>query len=285
MTNMNDDDQTVALPDDLVLEAIVNTSRPALMVQDGDFGEPPEDWTQLNDKREMLKAIFPSVGRLDLDDGTFIGTAFLVGDGVLMTNHHVLQGLTTLQGTKLVFKPGVTMHIDYREKHEPTTPSEFRVNEVLGVHGQYDLALLGVDMTNAPPVLTVASEQPGTVHGEVAVIGYPTFDHNEPVDLQNEIFQGIFGVKRLQPGNGKGIRSTPVVFGHDCSTLGGNSGSCVVDLETGHIIGLHVGGTVTTGNFAVPLWRLVKDSPLKRRVKFADGGETGTPGRHRPAHS
>jgi S1-C subfamily serine protease len=276
MTNMNDDAN-------FPLETIVS-GQPVLLVQDGDFGQPPAEWEVLNAKREMLKGIFSSVGRLGLDNGAFIGTAFLVGDGVLMTNRHVLEGITRLQGAKLVFKPGVSMRVDYREKHESTTPGAV-VSEVLGVHRQYDLALLRVDMTDAPPVLTVASVQPGNVRGEVAVVGYPAFDVDEPADLQNEIFQGIFGVKRLQPGKARGLRGNPVVFGHDCSTLGGNSGSCVIDLETGHVIGLHFGGTATTGNQAVPLWNLVNDSPLKRRVNFADGGSTVTPGRRRPVHS
>ena len=50
---------------------------------------------------------------------------------------------------------------------------------------------------------------------------------------------------------------------HDCSTLGGNSGSPVVDLETHQVIGLHFGGRFGVRNYAVPLWMLAGD-PLLR---------------------
>jgi V8-like Glu-specific endopeptidase len=54
------------------------------------------------------------------------------------------------------------------------------------------------------------------------------------------------------------------VMFHDASTLGGNSGSCVVDLESNHVIGLHFGGEYMHYNAAVALWRLVDDPLLTR---------------------
>ena len=48
---------------------------------------------------------------------------------------------------------------------------------------------------------------------------------------------------------------------HDCSTLGGVSGSCVVDLDSNQVIGLHFAGLYMQYNEAVALWRLV-DDPL-----------------------
>ena len=47
---------------------------------------------------------------------------------------------------------------------------------------------------------------------------------------------------------------------HDASTLGGNSGSAVVDLSTGRIIGLHFAGIYLDANFAVPAWELARDA-------------------------
>ena len=43
---------------------------------------------------------------------------------------------------------------------------------------------------------------------------------------------------------------------HDCSTLGGNSGSLVVDLATGCAVGLHFAGQYMTANYAVSSTRL-----------------------------
>jgi V8-like Glu-specific endopeptidase len=56
---------------------------------------------------------------------------------------------------------------------------------------------------------------------------------------------------------------------HDCSKLGGNSGSCVIDLETNQVIGLHFGGRYLGRNSAVALWELRDDRLLKKgRVNF-----------------
>ena len=56
----------------------------------------------------------------------------------------------------------------------------------------------------------------------------------------------------------------------DASTLGGNSGSAVIDYDKGLVVGLHFGGRYLEGNNAVPLWKLVDDPLLKKaKVNFA----------------
>lgn len=53
-------------------------------------------------------------------------------------------------------------------------------------------------------------------------------------------------------------------FQHDCSTLGGNSGSCIVNLETHRIVGLHFGGRFRITNEAVNLTKLASDPLIKK---------------------
>lgn len=259
----------------LGLEAIVFLfGRPALLVRDDDFETPPEEWKHLEGKRPLLKGILPSVGRVDLENHhTFpwCGTAFLIGDGILMTNRHVASIFAAFQGNAWKFMPGVKAKVDYREEHERDKPNEFAISKVLGVHSKYDLALLSVSMKagkkKAPSVLKLASAAPRvTKDADVAVIGYPAFDSRNGSREQIEIFKNIFNVKRLQPGKTMGMSQTPQVLGHDASTLGGNSGSCVVDLETGNVIALHFGGQYLKGNVSVPLWKLTKD-PLFKKFK------------------
>jgi V8-like Glu-specific endopeptidase len=259
----------------LGLEAIVFLfGRPALLVQDDDFAAPPEEWKHLEDKRTLLKGILPSVGRVDLaNHHTFpwCGTAFLIGEGILMTNRHVASIFAAFDGRAWKFTPGVKANVDYREEHERDKPNEFKIDKVLGVHSKYDLALLSVSMKSgrkkAPAVLKLSSAAPRvTKDADVAVIGYPAFDSRNGRTEQMEIFKNIFNVKRLQPGKTMGMSQTPQVLGHDASTLGGNSGSCVVDLETGNVIALHFGGTYMKGNVSVPLWKLAKD-PLFKKFK------------------
>ena len=129
------------------------------------------------------------------------------------------------------------------------------------------------------------SEDPGPLSGRnLYVLGYPAPDRRNNPTIQRSIFGDQYFVKRLQPGAamppqpGAPSGSSPaqpvheptdVVF-HDASTLGGNSGSCVVDLDSGQAIGLHFGGQYMHYNEAVALWRLLDDPLLARAgVNFA----------------
>jgi hypothetical protein len=116
-------------------------------------------------------------------------------------------------------------------------------------------------------VLPVASAPPalGDTEHYVYVVGYPASDNQglTPPDVMSRIFGDIYEVKRLQPGTITGISDTLPRFSHDCSTLGGNSGSCVVDLATHQVLGLHFSGGYRESNYAVALWKLT-DDPLLR---------------------
>ena len=46
---------------------------------------------------------------------------------------------------------------------------------------------------------------------------------------------------------------------HDASTIGGNSGSAVLDLTTGSVLALHFGGVYLKANYGVPTWELAQD--------------------------
>ena len=78
-----------------------------------------------------------------------------------------------------------------------------------------------------------------------------------------QIFSDIYDVKRLQPGVITSWTDGADMFIHDCSTLGGNSGSPVLDLEPHQVVGLHFGGRYLSGNDAIPLWRVDRDKLLR----------------------
>ena len=76
------------------------------------------------------------------------------------------------------------------------------------------------------------------------------------------MFGDIFGVKRLAPGqlqelSGQELADKNTDPLHDSSTLGGNSGSPVVDLESNTVLGIHFAGTFQEANFAWPMWRVL----------------------------
>jgi V8-like Glu-specific endopeptidase len=274
----------------LGIEAIVSVARPALMIHDGAFGDPPPPWDHiLGPHRERITNTTLSVGRIGvqgLPQVPYAGTGFMVGDDVVMTNCHVARVFSRSESNGAwSFQPGLEADLDFVE--DPDTqkaigrpPSGVRIDDVIGIHPALDLALLRVTPSEAADgvakPLTLMSQDPGPLAGRnLYVLGYPAPDYRNDRAVQRSIFGDRYFVKRLQPGAGMappagaifriepcstGAEQDDVMF-HDASTLGGNSGSCVVDLETNQVIGLHFAGQYMQYNEAVALWRLA-DDPL-----------------------
>ncbi|MCS6778044.1 MAG: serine protease [Chloroherpetonaceae bacterium] len=260
------------------LEAIVvATGRPAILIMNGTFTAVPTGWEILEQVRPDIERTARSVGRIEVTGHPaleWVGTGFLAGRNALMTNRHVAKEFARKKSAKTwVFEPGMTARVDYREEIGAIDGLEFEITGIIGVHDDFDLALLRVAPRSArgdrlPPPLPIATRPPATDRGRrVYVIGYPAWDgrRNDP-DVMARIFANIFNVKRLQPGEILQIRTSEGILEHDCSTLGGNSGSCVVDMETHRVIGLHFSGRYLQANQAIALWRL-QDDPLLRRAR------------------
>jgi hypothetical protein len=178
-----------------------------------------------------------------------------------------------------------------------TGPSAcFRIGSVLYVDDEIDLALLRVQfepdeespLLSEPPSfwyrpkpVTLAMTPPRTERLPIYLIGCPDDDDTATPNELATVFQSTFDVKRLQPGHLTAIlmpHADRVEVDHDCSTLRGNSGSCVVDLETHQVIGLHVRGSregpgETAYNQAIGLWRL----PAKTRMMMEAAGVSFEP--------
>jgi S1-C subfamily serine protease len=261
----------------LGLEAVVLlVARPALFVARGDFASPPEPWGSiLEQERESIRRISQSVGRIEVSFGfgqsQMIGTGFLVAPDVVMTNRHVVESFSELDLGAWRFMTCLTPAIDYCGERDSNLQAGFRLVEILGVHETLDLALLRVSREArqggaAPEPLNLASQVPEVLTGrDVYVMGYPAMDNQglTPPQVLQDIFGSVYQVKRLQPGKVLEVEAAQPIFAHDCSTLGGNSGSCVVDLKTGLVIGLHFRGTYRRANHAVALWQLGDDPLLK----------------------
>lgn len=259
------------------LEAIVApTGRPVIDIVADSFETPPAPWSHLGEEaaRAPIEAAIPSIGRIEVPEHPqvpYAGTGFVVGEGLIMTNRHVAALFASGVGARgLQFLPGQRAGLDFRREFVPSDPVYVEVKQVAMIHPHWDMALLRVEgLLESRGSLTLAVDHPEDLQGrEVAVIGYPAQDWRSDVDLQNRIFRGVFNVKRLQPGKVMG-RSEIRSFGHyvtavthDSSTLGGNSGSAVVDLESGQVVGLHFAGRYLEANFAVPTHELARDSRI-----------------------
>jgi hypothetical protein len=277
----------------LGIEAIVSVARPALLMQEGGFGDPPPPWGDiLGPHRETIKTTAESVGRIGvpaLPQVPYAGTGFMVAEDVVMTNCHVAMVFSqSASEGDWSLRTGLEPNLDFLDDPDAqrtgsASHPDVRIDDVIGIHPELDLALLRVTPPEAgnglAKPLTIMSQDPGPLAGRnLYVLGYPAPDHRNNPTVQRSIFGDRFFVKRLQPGAvmapppGARIRIKPCSMGaepskvvfHDASTLGGNSGSCVVDLDTGQVIGLHFGGQYMHYNAAVALWRLVDDPLLAR---------------------
>lgn len=250
-------------------EAIVLlTGRPSLKVHDGRLSGIPSAWSVLEAKRVAIEDTLRSVGRIELasfPNISLIGTAFQVAPEVIMTNRHVVEVIAESEATnQWRFRPMLSPRIDYKAE-TGSEPYELPIIEVIAVHENEatDLALLRIssgDVGHAPAPLPIAANRSVELGADVYVVGHPKFDDTqtpERQDIQRLVFDNTFDVKRVSPG--KLIGREDGWISYDSSTLGGYSGSCVLDLESGQVVGLHFGGSYLRANYAVELCNLKND--------------------------
>ena len=248
----------VPSPEELAaLTIVIRVLRPVLLIKDGAIPELPRDpdhdlySTTQRDQWELFqntaKPFIASIGRVERGDGSHIGTGFLVADGLLTTNRHVLQHLT--QGSEVLL-PSRPARVCFTREHDTNTrPADFaEIIAVAGIHPELDICFLRVSKQGRRR-LPLSAEK--IVEGmPVAVIGYPAADDQNPV-FMGPVFNGVYGVKRVALGEVlDGMGATR--FFHDCSTTQGNSGSPVFSLGSGQVIGIHCAGQFMYRNEAVP---------------------------------
>ncbi|WP_428156265.1 trypsin-like serine peptidase [Brevundimonas sp.] len=275
------------------LEALVRLGdRPAVPVRGGvpDYEQAAaEGWKGLKIFDGPIRKLTASTGRIELRGG-HVGTGFVVGPGLILTNRHVLELIgkcyRTSTGSTWILSAGEPV-IAFGRELDGLKGAVFRVTGV-AVAGKdpiggtmsltkTDAALLEVeavseDGTLLPPALAIAS-QPGEAlrtAGKIVVCGYPgppdlpprgslpDAQRAELIAVMHRIFALRFGVKRLSLGvvteaPGAVVDAGEWVFAHDATTLGGASGAPVAFLDGDNplVVGLHFGGETLERNFAL----------------------------------
>lgn len=258
------------------LEAIILPDlRPVVFIHNNVFDPIPMDiWEHLNQPavHARLEPLFTSIGRIELPtnhDIPYGGTGFVVGPNLLMTNRHVARLFTDGLGTRLTYHTGGSA-IDFkREDGTPIsdTSALLQVTGVVMIHPYWDMALLKVAglPTSAQPLKLSVTAPESLVGKDIVVVGYPARDFRNDLDVQDRVFQRKYGVKRMQPGKAQpretiqSFENNVDAMTHDSSTLGGNSGSAMIDVETGTIVGLHFAGEYLKANYGVPTYELARD--------------------------
>ncbi|MES0133605.1 DNA/RNA non-specific endonuclease [Mesorhizobium sp. M0016] len=277
-----------------VTEAIIiPDKRPAIDIVNGDFVVDHPLWVKFSTDAALhgsIKKAILSVGRIELPHHPSLpygGTGFVVGENLLMTNRHVAEIFTSgLGDRKLTFKSGLSAGIDFVRERDSVASTVLAVRKVVMIHPYWDMALLLVDGLGSDHVpLELSVRAPDElVNTEIAVIGYPAFDPRNDPGVQNQVFHGLYNVKRLQPGlimprgSIDSFGKTVSALCHDSSTLGGNSGSGVYDPKDGKIVALHFAGVYLDRNYCVPTGELARDGRVvDAGVNFAPAARGGTP--------
>jgi hypothetical protein len=217
------------------------------VVREGTFGPVSHfGWAALEANRATIERTLPSVGKVNLSTGGY-ATGFVVADNLLLTADFAV----VLAGEKL--DPSVKVWVDFEDvadrPEEARARAEFDVRGIAGIDQAAHSVLLrlqpesrGGYPARSPLPLSVHPPEP-VAGSEVAMIGHPSRSSGVEYqsELANRVLGDMSGVKRVQPGRILG-RSERELY-HDCFTLSGDAGACLLDFRTGTVIGLHLGSS------------------------------------------
>ena len=274
-------------------------ARPALRIVDDTIPAIPQSWERLETAHELVMRRLRGVGRIDTSKRQHVGTGWFVAENLLLTNRHVAGGLCGLDPhgdpTWLDKLPSAVVATNAQWDKDPSKravwdPAEApsaasttigTITKIRACHPLLDMALLDVTgIANSRDVVLRmhASPPAALVRHDVYVAGYPGV--NPPYGVSPQVAKLLFpdakssGLKRVSPGqlvalvDGLPLAANKPRESHDGSTLGGSSGSPVVNFDNHRVVALHYMGKYGVANYAVPLW-LVKDEPF-----FTDNGIT-----------
>lgn len=289
----------------MMVETMVRPGRPVLPIK-GDavvrelaFIEPPDG--ELMAQRLLdavaLRPVIPLVGRIDVvnfpRNASYVGTGWLIEPDIVVTNSHVANLIGRRDGRRFTFLPGrfgdpIEASVNWKHEMDGGAGVPAPVEDIIYIEPdpkKADIAFLKIKRRSDGAhqdriVLVDADVAAGT---PVAVLGYPARAGEDVIPDQvwmERVFGGKYDVKRAAPGltmpNSRGWAA------HDCTTLGGNSGSAVIELATGKAVALHFAGAYILENYAVPA-STIREYIRRQPWNEAVGDVKSDDGRHPPS--
>ncbi|MBB4615378.1 DNA/RNA non-specific endonuclease [Novosphingobium taihuense] len=259
------------------LEAIVQlTGRPPLLVRNGSIVmEPLTDLPGADALVIGTEALLPSVGRVEFRnyDMAWGGTGWVVAhdgaDLLVVTNRHVakLVARRTFDGSGVFMRspagPLYGSSIDFGEEVTSVIGDTSRTVKVTSIDYiaddlEADVALLRVGAPALTPTPLDLADREAAYGDLVALIGYPAYDSRNDAAAQSRYFRDLYDVKRVAPGRVTQALGGDSLLSHDCTSLGGNSGSPLIALADRKVVGLHFAGLYGKRNSAVGVGTLKK---------------------------
>jgi hypothetical protein len=244
------------------LEAIVHVlGRPAMRYTNGSVEMPPnplgdnERWrVVIAISRSKINSTSAAVGKITLGDTAqpvLQGIGWRIGSDLVVTNRHVARSLVENPDD-----PPAVWRIN-RANHPALS---FAANTTFAIAAcpytsdTLDLAVLRLAPCTVlfPRPVQIAFDTGAVPGAEVYVVGHPS--RCFPFSGNAAVFGSPDGSKRWSPGYVICLNSDST-FEHDCSTLGGSSGSCVVAMATHRAVGLHMHGNRALHFAALPASR------------------------------
>ncbi len=239
---------------------------PVLPINGGAFTSPSSTWsiffTNLPvEVKQKLESAIANVGRVQQigsDLTPYVGTAWFVRENLMVTNAHVAEAFAYFYSPYKFKNSGALAGIvDMKAERGQTAKDVMRVKAARFMQKgeDVDVAFMEMDLqgsTRAPLTLSSSIAQKGDL---VAVIGYPTRDQDgTDQGMAQKIFGNEYDFKRISLG--WIVSANDSFITHNCQTLRGNSGSPLISLTTGEVLGIHLGGDFLQMNVAMPVAKI-----------------------------
>lgn len=209
---------------------------------------PPAPQIQTQDCANILQNVSNSVVRIMVSDGKTIasGSGFFVSnDGMLITNEHVVSGMSRILVLVL---------------NKDKTSARAIPAVLIRVDKQADLALLKIETKEATLPLELATTD-AKVLDEVVALGFPAAIDtamSRNIRFVNGYADDPSLIENLIPNITKGAISkiTEQSITHDAKISHGSSGGPLISISTGYVLGVNVAGVsdkMTTFYMAIPV--------------------------------
>ena len=218
------------------------TTRPAIR-DSGDAPVLPPTDGDTEPAAFVAQTLGPSVVQIDTDFG--IGSGVVFGEGLILTNNHVVEGAQVL---RVVDADGRTLEA-----------------EIVGRDVNTDIAVVSVDADAGIPVATLAI-------GEKAQVGQIAIAIGSPFDLQQSVTAGIVSaVDRPIPNS---QTSVVAMIQTDAPINPGNSGGALAD-RFGRVIGINT--SIQTDGLSSDNAGIGFAVPIDTAIRIADLLVAGQP--------